>query len=277
MPKKVIINLTPTGMIPTKSMTPHVPITPKEIIAEVLRCAKLGVSVVHLHARDKEGNPTYKKDVYKEIILGIREKRSDLVLGVSCSGRDFNEFEKRSQVLELTGDSKPDMASLTLSSLNFNKTASVNAPDMILQLAEKMNENNIKQELEIFDVGMVNYAHYLIRKNVLQPQYYCNIILGNIACAQAKPLHYGLIQEELPSPNIVTVGGVGDFQSEANMLGLIFGDGVRIGLEDNIYYDKERTQLATNKSMVNRIKNQIINLGYDIATPSDARQMLQIG
>ena len=72
----VIINFTPTGMIPTKQMTPHVPLTPQEIIKDVLECAGLGANVIHLHARDSNGEPTYKKDVYKEIILGIRKKEA---------------------------------------------------------------------------------------------------------------------------------------------------------------------------------------------------------
>jgi uncharacterized protein (DUF849 family) len=104
-------------MIPTREMTPHVPITPPEIVQEVLDVTDLGVSMVHLHAREPDtGEPTYKKEIYAEIIRGIRKKDKNLILCVSTSGRYHNEFSKRSECLDLEGDAKPDCASLTLSS-----------------------------------------------------------------------------------------------------------------------------------------------------------------
>ncbi len=270
----LILNFTPTGMIPTKAMTPHVPVTPSEIIEDALTCAEFGANIVHLHARDEAGVPTYRREVYEEIILGIRKERGDLIIGVSCSGRTFAEYEKRSEVLDLHGDAKPDMASLTLSSLNFNKIASINAPDTIMKLASKMLEKNIKPELEIFDVGMVNYAHYLIKKGLLTPPFYCNVLLGNIACSQAKPLHLGLILEELPENRMVTLGGVGDFQHPMNVVGLVWADGVRVGLEDNVYFDEERTKLATNADLVRRVADHARNLGKRFAAPSELRERL---
>ena len=104
--------------------------------------------MVHIHARDKDGRPTYKKEVYKRIINGIREVDNDLILCVSPSGRNCSEFKKRSECLELTDENKPDMASLTLSSLNFNKQVSINSPQMIQRLAKKMLDNGIRPELE---------------------------------------------------------------------------------------------------------------------------------
>src|SRR3989338_8894372 len=182
---KLIINFTSTGMIPTKDMTRHVPVSPQEIAKDVLNAAELGVSIAHLHAREDNGEPTYKKEIYEEIIGRIRKKNKDLIICVTTSGRNFPDFEKRAEVLDLEGIYKPDMASLTLSSLNFNKTASINSPDTIKGLAKKMLEKNIKPELEVFDIGMINYAKYLISKDLLSPQYYFNLLLGNIACAQA--------------------------------------------------------------------------------------------
>jgi len=165
---QIIVNFTPTGMIPTKSLTPHVPVSPTEIIEQVQMAWETGITMVHLHARDPHTQePTYKADTVAAIISGIRSYAPELVLCVSTSGRTFNNFEHRSEVLELDGTCKPDMASLTLSSLNFNKIASINAPDMIQQLAQRMNERKIKPELEAFDIGMINYAKYLIKKNIL--------------------------------------------------------------------------------------------------------------
>ena len=252
---KCIISFTPTGMIPTKMMTPFVPITVEEIVEQVLEAADIGITMVHLHARDKEtGEPTWKAEVYGEIISGIRKYCNDLIVCVSLSGRTYSEFEKRSEVLQLEGNLKPDMGSLTLSSLNFNNQASVNAPEMIQSLALEMNRRDILPELEAFDAGMINYAKYLERKGVLKSPHYFNLILGNIACAQADLLHAGIMVNDLPEDSLWSLGGIGNAQLVMNTIAIATGGGVRIGLEDNIWYDNQRTQLATNTALVSRIR-----------------------
>ncbi|BAU26513.1 uncharacterized protein (DUF849 family) [Aneurinibacillus soli] len=272
--KKLIINLAPTGIIPVKQMTPHVPIHPEEIVADVLKCAELGASIVHLHARDGEEKATYKKDIYGSIIHGIRSVNKDLVIVVSTSGRVFGDFEQRSEVLNLEEELRPDMASLTLGSLNFYNKASSNSPSMIAKLAEKMLECDIKPELEVFDLGMVNFAHYLIKKELLKPPYYFNILLGNIATAQAKLMHLGLIVSELPEQSIWSVAGIGSYQKQMSALGVTLADGVRIGLEDNLWEDDSRTHLASNVTLVQRVVNLAQAMERPIATPQDVRSML---
>jgi 3-keto-5-aminohexanoate cleavage enzyme len=275
MHNKFILNFTPTGMIPTREMTPHVPIQPEEIVEDVLEVAELGANMVHLHARDRgTGQPTFDREVYAEIISGIRKKNKDLVIGVSTSGRVHFEFERRSACLDLTGDVKPDFGSLTLSSLNFNKQASINSPDMIKALAQKMLDNGIRPELEAFDLGMINYAHYLIRKGLLRPPYYFNLILGNIACAQANLLSLGLMVRELPENAIWSAGGVGDSQLKVNALGLVAGGGIRVGLEDNIYFAPNRTRLVTNRELVERILKIAEALGRMPYSHKEARRVL---
>lgn len=272
--KKLIINFTSTGMIPTKEMTPHVPITPEEIVKDVLKAADLGASMVHLHARDQNGMPTYKKEVYEEIIKNIRKKNKQIILCVSTSGRNFTEFEKRAQVLDIEEPYKPDMASLTLSSLNFNNQASINSPDMIQYLAKKMLDKGIKPELEVFDIGMINYANYLIKKGLLKSPFYFNLLLGNIACAQANLLNVGIMLNELPADSVWSLAGVGDHQASMNSLAIIWGGGVRVGLEDNIWYDQERTKLATNEDLIKRVVNTAKAIGREIATPDEVRKIL---
>ncbi len=273
--KKFILNFTPTGMIPTRQMTPHVPIDPSEIVQQVLSVAELGVSMVHLHARDPvSGQPYYKKEIYAEIIDGIRKKNEDLILCVSTSGRTYSEFKQRSECLELDGDLKPDFGSLTLSSLNFNKQASISDPQMIKDLAQKMLDNGIRPELEVFDVGMINYAKYLIRKGLVAPPFYFNLILGNIACAQADMLHLGMMIRDLPDESLWAVGGVGAAQLPMNTISIIAGGGVRIGLEDNIWFDTERTRLATNYELVKRIVTIAETLGVEPYSPQECRKIL---
>jgi uncharacterized protein (DUF849 family) len=274
--KKLIVNLAPTGMIPTKEMTPHVPVHPEEIVRDVLQCARLGASMAHIHARDEKGVPTYRPEIFRDIITAIRRENSSLIITATTSGRTYNQYEKRSAVLDLTGEARPDMASLTLSSVNFNKVASINSPDMITALVKKMQENDIKPELEVFDLGMINFARYLIQKGLLKPPYYFNILLGNIAAAQAKLLHLGLLVSELPEDSIWSVAGIGDAQCRMNAIGIITGDGVRVGLEDNVWFDEGRTQLATNAMQVERIATMARVLGREIASPLEVRQRLKV-
>ncbi|MBM6618227.1 3-keto-5-aminohexanoate cleavage protein [Bacillus suaedaesalsae] len=274
--ENLIINFAPTGMIPTKKQTPYVPISPKEIIDDVSNSTKFGVSIAHLHARDDQGAPTYRKEVYEEIIYGIREKHPDLILVTTTSGRNYNEFEKRSAVLELTGDLKPDMASLTLSSLNFPKTASINSPEMILKLAEKMQNNGIKPELEVFDLGMINFAKYMIKKGLLTPPYYFNILLGNISSAQAKLNHLALLISELPDQSYYSLTGIGDTQKSMVGLGVLMADGVRIGLEDNIWLDKKKNILAKNSDLLERVVNLAKAYERNIASPLEVKSKLKL-
>lgn len=232
----LIVNFAPTGMIPTKEMTPHVPVSVQEIVDDVLQACEIGITLVHLHARDERtGVPTHDADTYGRMIAGIRRHAPDLVIGVSLSGRDVGEYEQRAAPLALEGDLKPDMASLTLSSLNFNRQASMNSPDMIGRLAAAMNEHGIKPELEAFDAGMLYYAKYLLRKGLLQPPCYVNLLFGNIACAQPTLLHAGVMLQDLPPAALWGFAGVGNAQVVMNSIAIAYGGGVRVGLEDNIW------------------------------------------
>lgn len=273
-PGKLLLNLAPTGMVPTKQMSPCVPISPEEIIADAVAAAAMGVNIVHIHARDEAGVPTYRKEVYARIIGGIRESCPDLVICVSLSGRNFLSFDERSDPLRLTGDVAPDMASLTLSSMNFARVESVNSPDMIRKLAELMAEKGIKPELEAFDAGMVNYAGYLADRGIISPPFYFNFLLGNVSSAQVKPAHLGLMMSELPPRSYWCGAGIGHHHLEANMLGLLFGNGARVGLEDYLWHDPERRVPARNEDMVRRVVDLAALLDRRFATPEETREML---
>jgi 3-keto-5-aminohexanoate cleavage enzyme len=273
----LIINFTPTGMIPTKEMTPFVPISVNEIIEDVHKAVEIGITMVHLHAREEStGEPTYKADLYAKIISGIRSFSKDLIICVSLSGRTFKKFEERAEPLQLEGDLKPDMGSLTLSSLNFNRIASVNSPKMIQALAMEMKLRGILPELEAFDAGMINYAKYLEKKGLLQPPNYFNLLLGNIACAQADLLHAGIMIRDLPDNSFWSLAGIGSAQLMMNSLSIAAGGGVRVGLEDNIWFDAERTGLATNADLLRRIHFLAQANEREIMSPGELRNLLNL-
>lgn len=274
MTGNIIVNFTPTGMLPRKRETPHVPISPAEIVRDVHSACRLGISMVHLHARNSDETPGYQKEIYGEMIAGIRAFAPELVICVSTSGRVHNTLAARSEVLALDGPLKPDMASLTLSSLNFNRTASVNEPSMIVALAGRMQERGIRPELELFDVGMVNYFRYLVKKELIRPPYYANLILGNIACAQADLLHIGCMIRDFPEGTLFSLGGVGGPQLAVNSLAIAMGWGVRVGLEDNYWYDEARTVLATNDSLLGRVHRIIAAGEKEVMSPGELRSRL---
>jgi 3-keto-5-aminohexanoate cleavage enzyme len=273
----LIVNFTPTGMIPTKEMTPHVPISVEEIVEDVRRAVDIGITMVHLHARDAAtGKSTYKAEVFGEIIAGIRSFSKDLVVCVSLSGRNIPEFEKRAEPLHLEGDLKPDMGSLTLSSLNFNRVASVNSPEMIEKLANEMKSRGILAELEAFDAGMINYGKYLERKGILEPPHYFNLLLGNIACAQADLLHTGIMIHDLPDNSFWSLAGIGNYQWMMNSIAIVSGGGVRVGLEDNIWFDTARTRLATNSDLLLRIHRLAEATERRVMSPAKLRELLNL-
>ena len=270
----LLINVCLTGMIPTKEQTPHVPVTPEEIVQDACEVAKYGAQIVHIHARDKDGKPTPDAKIYEHIIKEIRKREPDLICCVTTSGRNWSEFEQRSEVLQLTGDSKPDFASLTLGSLNFPSGPSVNSPKMIEQLATTMAEKNIRPELEVFDVGMVGFAKYLERKGIIRGRKYFNILLGSLGQGPATIGTLSNIVSALP-PNSVWAGaGIGMFQLPVNVMSIVAGGGVRVGLEDSIHYDFNRQVLASNVGSVYRIVEISIKCGRNIASKQEARQMM---
>ena len=273
----LIINFAPNGMIPTKAMTPFVPVSVAEIVEDVHRAVEIGITMVHLHARDEvTGKPTYKADLYAKIIAGIRAFAPDLVICVSLSGRTFTEFAQRADPLRLDGGVKPDLGSLTLSSLNFVRDASVNSPEMILALAQEMNSRGIMPELEAFDTGMINYAKYLTTKGVVWAPYYFNLLLGNVAGAQPDLLHVGMMIRDLPDGALWSLAGLGDAQLMMNSTGIASGGGVRVGLEDNIWFDRARTRLASNADLLGRVHALAQAHERQVMSPARLRELLQL-
>lgn len=236
-------------MVPTKDMNPAVPISVSEIIEQTHEAFEIGITIAHLHARDEEGLPTYKAKVYRKIVEGLRKYCPELVLCLSMSGRNFPQVEKRSEILSLG----IDMASLTLGSMNFSKQASINSPDTIKELCKRLIDTGTNPELEVFDLGMINYSKYLIKKGLLSEPLYYNIILGNVSGLQANQRHVSTALSDLPKGALWSLGGIGAAQIEANRMAISMGGGVRFGLEDNLYFDSEKLELATNIGLLKRL------------------------
>ena len=262
-----IINFTPTGTQPNRENS-YAPLLPNEIIEEVHEAYEFGITMVHIHARHPETlKNSCDKNHYRPIIEGIRKHCPDLSICTSLTGRLEPEFERRSEVLELL----PDMGSLTMSSINFPTGESVNSPDTILKLIEKMKVYGVTPEIECFDSGMINYTNYLIKKGVLTGPHYINVILGNMYNAQSDVASLNSIIQNKPNNSLLCLGGIGKEQLPSNLLGLLYADGIRIGLEDNLYYtNKIKT---TNIKLLQRIRKIMDEMGLGVLSPLDFKNL----
>ncbi len=270
----LVINVCLTGMVPTRVHTPHVPLSSDEIIEDAINVYNAGARMVHLHARDSSGAPTPDAAVYEKIISTVRRECPGLICVATTSGRGWSSFERRSEVLQLTGDARPDMASLTLGSLNFLTKASVNTIEMVERLAMLMKEQGIKPELEVFDLGMINLARYLERHGLIGGKKYFNLLLGNLNTAPATIGNLSLLAEALPDNSTWAGAGLGQFQLPMNVAAIVAGGHVRVGLEDAIYYDYDASRPATNAMLVQRLVRIASELQRPIATPAQARAIV---
>ncbi len=208
-----------------------------------------------MHARDHNGANSTKKEIFQNIISGIKNYAPELVLCTSLSGRYVQDKILRAEVLSL----QPDMASLTMSSLNFPQGASINEPSTILWLIEEMKKYGVIPEIECFDLGMINYTNYLINKGIFNTPIYINVILGNLFSAGTDESTVAAIFNLLPKNAKICFGGIGKAQEIANLIGLNNADGVRIGIEDNFYL-KDKI-LGKNSDFINNIHNKLDELG----------------
>jgi len=267
MSEKLIITVAPTGSIPTKDHTPHVPITADEIAADALRCEEAGASVLHIHTRDEEQRPSDDPDRFARVI-GALSGRTRLILQVSTGGRAGVTIESRIRRLAVGGE----MASLTTGSVNFPNSAYVNPPDLVEALASEMMRLSIKPEIEVFDLSMLHNAVDLLERGLISAPVHFNFVMGLKGAMPARVEHLTHLVTFLPPGSTWGVSAVGAAQLPMALHSLLMGGHVRVGLEDNIYFRKG--ELATNPRLVERIVQISRMIGREVATPDEAREIL---
>jgi len=274
--KKLIINVALTGNYSSKQANPNVPCEPDGIAADAARCYSAGATFFHIHARDAEQKPSCNPELFSEIISRVRKKCPDALLCATTSGRVFKTFEQRSAVLDIEGEGRPDFASLSLGSMNFPKEASVNSPQMIESLAKRMQERGIRPELEVFETGMIDYALYLLRKGWIRHPPYFTLFFGLLGTMPGRMVDIVHQVASMPAGSVWGAAGGGRFQLPVNTSAILMGGHVRVGLEDNLFMDYGKTELATNEALVKRVARIAGELGRPIASPKDARSILGV-
>ncbi|MFP4086168.1 MAG: 3-keto-5-aminohexanoate cleavage protein [Desulfobacteraceae bacterium] len=268
--EKLIITVAPTGSVPTRQMTPHVPITPREIIEEGIRCQEAGAAVIHIHARNPEDeSPSPDYELFEEIYQGLKEK-TGLILQISTGGRAGVTYELRSERLKLG----PEMASLTTGSVNFPTAVYENSPQLIDALAKDMQTYGVKPEMEIFDTAMINNALDLLDRGLAEAPLHFDFVMGLKGAIPATIENLVHLKSSIPSDATWTVAGMGPAQLIMGAHAILMGGHVRVGLEDNLYY--RRGEKATNPRLVERMVRLAHELGREVASPDEARRILNL-
>ncbi|MFC7440089.1 3-keto-5-aminohexanoate cleavage protein [Laceyella putida] len=267
--QKLVITAALVGAEVTKADTPHLPVTPEEIVAAAVEAHEAGASIIHLHVRDAEGKPTQDKAVYRKVMEEI-ERQTDAIIQVSTGGAVGMSPEERMQPLSL----RPEMATLTTGTVNFGDGVFMNTPEQLLLFAEEFERYGVRPEFEVFDVGMVANAMRLVERGFFTGHLHFDFVMGVPGAIPATAENLLHLIRQLPEGATWSVAGVGRAQLPMATLGILLGGHVRVGLEDNIYYRKG--ELATNTQLVQRVVRLAEELGRKIASPQEARQMLHL-
>lgn len=294
---KAIITAAVTGSIHTPTMSPHLPVTPKELIADIMSAHEAGAAVAHLHVREPEtGRPNADQDIYRQVAEEVK-RRCDIVLCTTTGGRLGEPVENRVRVV---GNLKPEMSSLNAGSLNFALFQIVkNYPDWkhewekeylegtedfifpntfytMRKFLEHFQANQTKPEFEIYDVGMLNNLAHLIANGVVRKPVYLQFVMGILGGIPATVENLVFLVETARKQIgdfQWSVCAAGRFQFTMTTHALLMGGHARVGLEDNLYL--ERNVLAKNSGeQVAKLIRIAKEFGIQPATPAEARQIL---
>jgi len=297
---KVIITCAVTGSIHTPSMSPYLPVTPEEIAEATIGAAKAGAAIVHLHARNpKDGSPTQDPNLFRQF-AGRIKAASDVVLNFTTGGAPTMSIEERLQpALQL----KPEVASLNMGSMNFGlyemlgrykdlkhaweRPYLAGSDDRIFKntfkdiayILESCASNETRFEIECYDIGhLYTAAHFLDRKLVKPPLFIQSVfgIRGGIGGHPEDVIHMKRTADRLFGDAYYwSVLGAGRNQMAIASQAAVMGGNVRVGLEDSLWLG--RGQLAkSNAEQVSKARRILEELGFAVATPDDARQMLKL-
>jgi uncharacterized protein (DUF849 family) len=301
MENRVIITCAVTGSIHTPTMSPHLPYTPDDIADQAVAAAEAGASILHLHARNpKTGQPTPDPDVFMQFLPKIRQ-RCDAVINITTGGSSLMTLEQR---LAAPLQIKPEMASLNMGSMNFGlfplkerynnwqfeweeklldatkSTVFQNTFNDIEEIFESLGSGcGTRFEFECYDVGHIQTLAFYLRRGLIQEPLFVQFVLGVLGGIDASPqslLHMKATADRLLGTQYrFSVLAAGKMQIPLATIGAILGGNVRVGLEDSLLIN--RNQLAvSNAEQVQKIRRIIEELGYQVATPDEARSMLQL-
>jgi 3-keto-5-aminohexanoate cleavage enzyme len=267
----VIVTAALTGGVHGKEANPNLPETPEEIGRAAAAAEDAGAAVVHLHARRPNGERAMATDRFQEIDDAVRRHADDVVIQHS-TGATAVPDELRHQPLRT--DPPPEMASLDMGPINrYRHLTSENTRGLVDSLYDGMADRGIKPELELFNDGHRTETHALLERRDLAEPVYATLIFGPGTLTRPRPQNFLAAIQDLPGGALFNTLGFGRHQLPFATMGILFGGHVRVGLEDNVYY--ERGELAkSNAQLVERVVRIAEELGRPVATPDEARAIL---
>lgn len=266
---KVIITCAITGAETTSASQPNLPVTPAQQAMASKEVLDAGGSIIHLHVREDDGKPSQRPERFKESIDAIRKACGDVIIQISTGGAVGETIEKRTLPLKL----KPEMASLNLGTMNFGEEVFQNLPSDIRGLAQAMKDLSITPELEVYEVGMLEYGFKLIEKGLIDEPAHVQFVLGVPGGMSGDPRNLVDLVSRIPSNWSWGVAGVGRFQLPLAVQALSMGGNIRVGFEDNIYYSKG-VLAQSNAQLVARISRIAREIGREPASPAEVRSVL---
>jgi 3-keto-5-aminohexanoate cleavage enzyme len=273
MTTPAIITVAITGAVPTTKDNPAVPVTPERQVESAVEAFHAGATVCHVHVRDADERPSSDIRLYEEVQTGIREQCPEMIVQLSTGARG-RSITERFSCLEL----HPEMASFSTGSVNFPQGIYDNPPDVVEDVAQRLVDDGIKPEIEVFDLAMLYKAAELLDRGLLTPPPQVQLVMG---IKNALPARESLVDffaaeiNELMPGATWTCMGTGRFQLEANRWALARGGHVRTGLEDNIFYSKGRLA-ASNAELVGLAADLCPEYDRHPATAAEARQLLHL-
>ena len=299
-PGKVVITCAVTGAIHTPSMSPYLPVTPEEIADAAVEAARAGAAIVHLHARDPEtGGPDQTPEAFAKFLPRIKQQ-SDCIINLTTGGAPWMMVEER---VKPAVTFKPEVASLNMGSMNFGLFPMLsrfrefkhdwerehleNSRGLVFRNTYKDIEfvlracadNDTRFEFECYDIGhLYSLAHFLDRGLVKPPLFVQSVfgILGGIGPHQEDVMHMRRTADRLFGVAYRwSVLGAGRNQMPIAAMAAAMGANVRVGLEDSLW-DGPGTLAKSNADQVRRARGIIENLGLEVATASEAREILSL-
>jgi len=276
MSRKVIITVAPTGSIPTRKDTPYLPIMAEEVAQETRRAYEAGAAVVHLHARNPDtGGPSSDIGVFRDYLAAIRSCCpiiTQITTGGGATTLGLSPEERLKPVEEL----KPDSASLNAGSMNFGRKLFSNTPDIMEAFTRRMKELKVMPEFEVYDLSMIQNVDYWIRRTgILDPPYQFSCVMGVMGGIPPTFKNLLAMKESLSTGDSWQSIGIGRHQIPMGTMGVLLGGNVRVGFEDNVYLEKG-VLAKSNAELVEKMGRIIRELGFEVATVEDAREIIPL-
>ena len=268
MTDPLIISCALVGAELNRAIYPPLPITPVEIGIAAEEAVNAGATIIHLHVRDKEGNPTQSLDVFREASEQIHN-RCKCILQYSTGGAVGTPLARRCEPLTL----KPEMATLSMGTMNFGAEIYENSEETITTIAHRIRKHGIMPELEIFDYGMLESVNRFLAENIIPKRFHIDFVLGVPGGMAATARNLVMLVDRLEKNQSWSVAALGRYQLPLTTQAITMGGHIRVGIEDNIYY--RRGELAkSNGQMVARMVRIARELERPVATLDEAREIL---